>query len=325
MKVMITGAAGFVGAHVFERLVSRGYEVAGVVRGVGEQSPSSARRIAALDEICAQNSNAQLIRVDIASSLNEQIPNFKPDACVHLAGRSSVRESLQNPGLYESANGQFSMRLLEALRLAGCRRVVHASTVMVYGKDAPRPYREDAIGTMPASFYGASKLAIETQMNTWRALHGMETVNLRLFSTYGPGLRADCVPHLIASAIVAQRAFNVFGDGSSVRDYVAVEDVVEAIELSLSAAWRSNFPLALNIGSGVGTRLIDLIRMLERGLRAELQIEFKPAVAGELAAITADVSAAQRELNWSPSVKIDAGMLGLTDWFRTQTDSRARD
>lgn len=284
MRILITGARGFIGGHLSKHLASRGHELQPFVRG---------------------------------DSL-DLIASFKPEVCIHLAGRSSVRESLQNPALYEDANCRFSMALLEALRGAGTRRVIHASTVMIYGKDAPLPYAEDRIGSTPASFYGASKLAIEAQMNTWQTLHGVETINLRIFSVYGPGLRPDCVPHLIASAILEGRTFNIFGNGSSIRDYVAVGDVVSAFDAALNAQWGSDFPLALNIGSGRGTSLMELIGMLETGLQKKLKIEFKPPVAGELHAIVADVSRARQFLDWQPRANLGAEIRALSVWFQTR-------
>ena len=315
MRIVVTGAAGFIGGHLFQRLLQQGHVLCGIVRTIEETSPTRVASAAKLQSVIEGHPNAVLRACNSLDSLLEIVARFRPDACVHLAGRSSVRESLQNPGLYEDANCRFSMGLLEALRAAGCRRVVHASTVMVYGKDAPAPYCEKHLGSSPLSFYGASKLAVETQMNAWRALHGMETINLRLFSVYGPGLRRDCVPYLIASAILENRGFNLFGDGSSQRDYVALEDVLAAIEAALSVRWTDSFPTALNIGSGKGTRLIDLIQLLERGLGKKLTLEFKPPVQGELHSIIADVNQTEASLGWRPRVELAEGMGRLAKWF----------
>src|SRR5262249_13070840 len=157
--------------------------------------------------------------------------------------------------------------------------------------------------------------AIETQMNTWRVLHGMEAINLRFFSVYGPELRADCVPYLIASAIENDAEFTVLGDGSSVRDYIEIEDVLDAIEAALVAPYNPQFPTALNIGSGMGTRLSDLIRLIEGGMRKSARVVHKPAVAGELPTIVADMRKSKEVLDWAPRVKIDDGMRRFSEWF----------
>ena len=317
MRILITGASGFIGSNLFEHLARKNACVAGVVR-VKNQSAPSVKRAACLEKFVQAHPNASLVRCPDFGGLAALFAEFSPTACVHLAGRSSVRESFQNPGMYADANGAALIEVLEAARGTGCRRIVHSSSVMVYGKDAPLPYNEAHIGSTPASFYGASKLAAETILNAWRALHTMETVNLRLFSVYGPDLRPDSVPHLIASAIREERDFTVFGDGSSVRDYVEIDDVVNAIEAAIAVPWTNDFPTALNIGSGVGTRLLDLVRLIERGLNKKGCLVHKPAVAGELHTIVADNANAKRVLNWKPRVELRDGVARLTDWFNAQ-------
>ena len=255
MRILITGATGFIGSHAFARFARAGYSIAGFVRESQHPTALQTRRYAKLNEVVSTHANASLIRGQNFGDVKTSIAEFSPTVCVHLAGRSSVRESLTNPGLYADANIASTIELLEAIRPTGCRRVVHASSVMVYGKDAPSPYLESNIGTVPASFYGASKLATETMLNTYRMLHGFEAINLRFFSVYGPDLRPDCVPHLIASAIRDEREFTIFGDGSSVRDYVEIEDVVDSIDAAIRAKWRENFPAAINIGSGTGDNI----------------------------------------------------------------------
>ncbi len=318
MRILLTGATGFIGSHVFANLARDGVRVAGFVRHASNASSASAHRLAKLERIVREHPNGSLIIGSRLGDSEKAVADFSPTACVHLAGRSSVRESLNNPGIYADVNGAATIELLELLRRVGCRRIVHASSVMVYGKDAPLPYREPHIGSSPTSFYGASKLAAETLLNTWRALHGMETINLRLFSVYGPDLRPDCVPYLIASAIRDERDFTIFGDGSSVRDYVEIDDVVRAIRAAIDAPPQSkNASLSLNIGSGIGTCLTDLVRKIERGLNKKARIVHKQAVSGELPAIVADVTSARENLNWQPRVNVDVGMKKLTEWFAT--------
>ena len=319
MRILITGAAGFIGSHLFERLAREQYRVIGYVRSGGNDTAERLRKLDFLNNVTRTHPNASLIIGPTLGEVSRAIAEFSPTVCVHLAGRSSVRESLQNPGLYAAANGATTIELLEILRRCACKRFIHSSSVMVYGKDAPLPYREATLGSSPASFYGASKLATEALVNTWRALHGMEAINLRLFSVYGPELRADCVPHLIASAIRDDREFTLFGDGSSIRDYVEIDDVMRALEAAIGATWSADFPLALNIGSGVGTSLIELVRKIEQGLNKKARIVQKPALSAELPAIVAGIELARITLGWKPSVSLSDGITRMTEWFaRTQ-------
>ncbi|MEI6231793.1 MAG: GDP-mannose 4,6-dehydratase [Planctomycetota bacterium] len=315
MRVLLTGATGFIGAHFFERLARKGDTVAGFIRSVGNATLSSASRLSRLERIVETHPNARLLHAARFADAESAIAAFAPTACIHLAGRSSVRESVNHPGLYADVNCAGTIELLEVLRRAGCPRVIHASSVMVYGKDAPLPYSEARTGSAPASFYGASKLAAETVLNTWRVLHGMETINLRLFSVYGPDLRADSVPHLIASAIREQREFTVFGNGGSVRDYIEIEDVADALEAALRVRWSQDFPAALNIGTGVGTSLLEMIRTIEGAMNETARLVFKPTVPGELQAIIAECESAKRMLKWEPRVNRADGIARMAEWF----------
>jgi len=310
----VTGAAGFIGSHLVPRLLQTGHCVCGLVRGPNTSSESSRRRSAALEALQAQYQDGlQLIRPADAAALKQDLQRAKPEICVHLAGRSSVRESVACPEQYVEANYSATVGLLDALSACGCRRVVFASTVMVYGPDAPLPYREAHLGSAPASPYGASKLAGEVLLNTYSALRKLETVNLRLFAVYGPDMRRDCVPWLIASAIREGRPFTMFGDGSSTRDYIEVRDVLSAIEAA--CAGRESHA-ALNIGSGAGTTLRELIALLERHLALKAKLDCKPPVPGELAVALPDISLAKEKLNWAPRVKIEEGMARLAEWVR---------
>ena len=315
MNILVTGCAGFIGSHLLPRLLERGHAVGGLVRDNDASSDSSRRRLAGLLALQAQyKDKLRILRSAGLATLPRDVELLKPEICVHLAGRSWVRESVARPELYVEANCGTTVALLEALCSCACRRVVFASTVMVYGKDAPLPYREAHLGSAPASPYGASKLACEVLLNTYSALRKIETVNLRLFSVYGPDMRQDCVPHLIASAIMQGKPFTLFGDGSSSRDYIEIRDVLNAIEAACQG--RESHP-ALNIGSGVGTKLLELIALLERHLARKAELAHKPPVPGELSVALPDITLAREKLKWEPRVKIEEGMARLAEWFKS--------
>ena len=172
MNVLVTGAAGFIGSHLVVRLLEAGHRVTGLVHDDQTASAVSARRMAALDNLRQSHSNLVLHAWPASEpQLAGVLAGIQPEVCVHLAGRSWVRESIANPALYEQANYRATLLLLEGLRACACRRIVFASSVMVYGAAAPLPYREDALGGAPASPYGASKLGCEILMYTYGLLH----------------------------------------------------------------------------------------------------------------------------------------------------------
>jgi UDP-glucuronate 4-epimerase len=314
MNILITGVSGFLGYHLCSRLLTQGYDVTGTIRRAGMASADSRRRMKKLESMTAPgNGKLVIARSEEFEALYNTFKRSPPDVCVHLAGKSWVRESVGYPELYEEANFRFTAALLEALRQNGCRRVVFASSVMVYGKDAPLPYSEHLLGSAPSSPYGASKLACEVLMNTYAALHKIETVNLRLFSVYGPDLRADSVPHLIATAILKGQPFTVFGDGSSVRDYVEIDDVLNAIEAAINGKGSHE---ALNIGSGFGTSLLELIQTIERAMGRRVELAHKPAVPGELQTAVPDISLAMEKLSWEPKVELESGIARMAAWFK---------
>ncbi|HYF51059.1 MAG TPA: NAD-dependent epimerase/dehydratase family protein [Planctomycetota bacterium] len=314
MNIFVTGASGFLGYHLCARLLKQGHTITGTMRRAGMASADSKRRLKKLEAIANGGSRLQMARVEEYEGLYNTLQRVRPEVCIHLAGKSWVRESIGYPELYQEANHRYTAALLEALRQNGCRRVIFASTVMVYGKDAPVPYTEDLLGSAPASPYGASKLACEVLMNTYAALYNIETVNLRLFTVYGPDLRQDQVPHLIATAILRNQPFTIFGDGSAMRDYVEVEDVVNAIE---AAILGTGSHAALNIGSGFGTTLLELIAEIEKGLGKKCEVVHKPAIAGELTVAVPDITHTMEKLRWEPAVSLEQGIARMLAWFKS--------
>jgi nucleoside-diphosphate-sugar epimerase len=317
MNILVTGAGGFIASHLIPRLLAAGHTVTGTIRRAGMGSADCKRRTRQLEALC-DKSRFQIARCEEFESLYALLQRFKADVCVHLAGKSWVRESVLQPELYEEANYRATAALLDVLRQNHCRKVVFASSVMVYGKDAPLPYMEDHLGGAPASPYGASKLACEVLLNTYQALHKFQTASLRVFSCYGPELRPDCVPHLIASAILKNKPFTVFGDGLAMRDYVDIDDVVSAFERAIDrvcVAGGESYP-ALNIGSGFGTTLLELVALIEKSLGKKAELAHEPPVAGELAVAIPDISLSMEKLNWEPQVSLEQGIERMADWFK---------
>ncbi|HEY3321540.1 MAG TPA: NAD-dependent epimerase/dehydratase family protein [Planctomycetota bacterium] len=318
MKILVTGAAGFIGSHLIPRLLSHGHTVTALVRHNATCSDNGKRRLVNLEAIEAQKPrDLRIIRCENTHGLASALRGCNAELCVHLAGRSWVRESIGWPELYVEANYRYTVALAQALSAAGCQRIVFASTVMVYGKDAPLPYAENQLGSFPSSPYGASKLACEALLNTYRALGKLEVINLRLFSVYGPELRQDLVPHLIATAIMKGKPFTVFGDGSSIRDYIEIEDALNAIEAACNVP---EVHATLNVGSGFGTSVLELVHLIENALSKKAELVYKPAIEGELAVAIPDISLAMSVLKWEPAVSVESGMARMAGWFQSNID-----
>jgi len=181
MKILVTGASGFIGYHLVARLLGKGHTVIGTTRRAGMASSDSKRRLKKLESLAQTGKgHFEIARSEDFESLYAVLKRTRPEACVHLAGRSWVRESVGYPDLYEDNNYRATMAIMEALRLNDCRKVVFASSVMVYGKDAPAPYMEEMLGSAPASPYGASKLAGEAMISAYAHMFGLTGRAFRL-------------------------------------------------------------------------------------------------------------------------------------------------
>ncbi|MCW2501605.1 MAG: NAD-dependent epimerase/dehydratase [Frankiales bacterium] len=309
MRVLVTGAAGFIGSHLVDRLVADGHRVTGV-------DDLSTGKLANLAD-ARRAKGFSFHRFDITSTdLLTLVARDRPDVVCHLAGQMDVRRSVADPLHDTRTNVLGTVNVLEACVRTGVPRVVFASSGgTVYGEPPSVPVTERA-ALRPASPYGAAKAAAETYVAAYARLHGLRGVSLRLGNVYGP--RQD--PHgeagvvsIFAGALVAGRPTTVFGDGTSSRDYVYVEDVVDAFLRCLGGKGDGR---RLNVGSGRATSVRALHALVAKAVGAPDAPEFAPPRSGELQAVALDSSAARRALGWEPAVTLEDGLARTVDWLR---------
>jgi UDP-glucose 4-epimerase len=291
VRALVTGGAGFIGSHLVDVLLARGDTVTVVDHLRSEANLVSAR---------AQG--ARLVRGDV-TDVEAMLPVFadaRPEAVYHLAAQIDVRRSVSDPSMDAHQNVGGTAAVLEAARSAGARRVILASTAGVYG-DPPRlPIAEDA-DVAPLSPYGASKAAAESYLALFSRLYGVSTLALRMSNVYGPRQNPHGEAGVIAifcAAAASGRAVTIFGDGSQTRDFVYVEDVVQAF----AAAGASDEAGAINVSTGVETSLLDLAGTL--GLATELG----PERLGEIARSSLDPSSAAARLGWRAGTPLAEGL-----------------
>ena len=311
MRVLVTGAAGFIGSHLVDRLVADGHRVA----GLDDLSTGSLKNLAD----ARKHKGLSFHRFDITSDdLREVVARDRPDVVCHLAAQMDVRKSVLDPLHDTRTNVLGTVNLLDACVRAEVPRVLFASSGgTVYGDPATLPVTERA-GLAPASPYGAAKVAGETYLEAYRRLHGLQGAVLRLGNVYGP--RQD--PHgeagvvaIFAQAMTRGQTAKIFGDGTSSRDYVHVEDVVDAFLRCLGGKGDGR---RLNIGSGVATTVRQLHSLVARAAKVADAPDFAPARPGELHAISLDSSAARRALGWQAGTALEVGLAETVEWVAGQ-------
>jgi UDP-glucuronate 4-epimerase len=312
MNFLVTGGAGFIGSHVCERLLAAGHAVWALDDLNGFYLPSLKQRN--LAEIQARHQAFVFTQGDVAdqSSVQLLVKKVKFDQIIHLAARAGVRPSLEEPALYQRVNVEGTANILEAARRDGVAKVILASSSSVYGINSKIPFAESDPVVCPISPYAASKLACEALGHVYHHVYGMDVVMLRFFTVYGPRQRPDLAIHKFARCIGAGRPIQVFGDGSSARDYTYISDIVDGIMACVHQPFGYE---VFNLGGSNPTKLSRLVELLESALGKKALVERKPDQPGDVPRTWADLSKAGRLLGYSPKVSIEAGIPLFVDWF----------
>lgn len=329
MRVLLTGAAGFIGSSVARALVARGDRVVGVDNFNRFYDPAIKEANVREIEALAPPGAFQLVRADIThdravvASLFEQ-PDTRPDAICHLAAWAGVRPSIQNPMIYQSVNIEGTMNLLELARHHGVMPFVFASSSSVYGARTNAPFTEDDRVDDPISPYAATKKAGELIGYTYHHLFGLRFIGLRFFTVYGPRQRPEMAIHLFARAIIEGRPVTMYGDGSSRRDYTFIDDCVQGVVASIDRAVSRDGYRIYNLGCSATTSLAELIALIEQATGKRAIIERKPDQPGDVPLTFADISRAQAELGYDPHTPVAAGIPKFVEWLERRMRDEAR-
>jgi UDP-glucose 4-epimerase len=312
MRALVTGAGGFIGSTLVDRLLADGHEVVGI------DNLSSGRASNLADATKSPSFN--LITDDIVTAdLDGLLAAHQPEVVFHLAAQIDVRKSVADPQFDAEVNVVGTIRLAEASRKAKVRKIVHTSSGgSIYGTPHKFPTNE-SIHTDPSSPYAASKVAGEIYLNTFRNLYGLDCSHIAPANVYGP--RQD--PHgeagvvaIFAQALLSGRPTKVFGDGSNTRDYVFVDDVVDAF---VRASGTKGGGQRFNIGTGVETSDRQLHSAVAKAAATSDEPEFAPPRLGDLKRSCLDVRLAEMILGWRPKVSLDEGVGRTVDYFRQTT------
>lgn len=317
MTILVTGAAGFIGAFVAERLLGRGETVVGVDVFNAYYDPALKEARAAR---LADKPRFRMVRMDLAdaAAFGELVEESGADRVVHLAAQAGVRYSLENPFAYERSNLAGHLSVLEACRRAPRRPVlVYASSSSVYGDRAlDGPFREDDPVDAPVSLYAATKRAAELMSHTYSRLYGLRQTGLRFFTVYGPMGRPDMAYFSFTQKILAGEPIEVFGEGRMARDFTYIDDIVDGILGALDHPPPEGGHRIFNIGDSRPVGLMRMIEVLEGALGVEARKVFRPMQPGDVTATYADVSRLSALCGYDPKVTIEEGLPRFVDWYR---------
>ncbi|MCL7388163.1 MAG: GDP-mannose 4,6-dehydratase [Thaumarchaeota archaeon] len=302
MRVLVTGATGFIGSHLCLRLLDLGMEV----HGLDDLSRGSLKRAKILE-----NSGMSLHKADVRdwATVHEVLHEVKPDAVIHLAALISVEESIRMPELYMEVNAEGTRNIVRAASNVGSGRLIYASSAAVYGNPIRLPITEDH-PTSPLSPYGLSKLMGERYV-TSEFIGREKPVILRIFNVYGPGQNpeyAGVITKFMERLSQGDPPI-IFGDGEQTRDFIHVDDVVEAFIRSLDTPL--NETAVLNVGSGRPFKIIELARMMIRLYGLNVEPIHVPPRPGDVRGSYADISLAKRLLGWNPKISLEEGLRRL--------------
>jgi UDP-glucuronate 4-epimerase len=320
MKVLVTGAAGFIGHHVARRLAeTQRCDVLGIDNLNDYYSVELKRaRLAELE----QWENFRFVQADFgdAAAFAGIYAGFRPDYVIHLGAQAGVRYSLENPAAYVHSNLTGFLNVLEACRRAPPKHLVFASSSSVYGAGATVPFRENDATDRPISFYGATKKSNELMAHSYAHLHGLTITGLRFFTVYGPWSRPDMAPILFARAICDGTPIKLFNHGRNRRDFTYVDDVVDGVVkvLLYPPAELPVPPFRLfNIGHHRPVEVVLFVRMMEELLGRKAQVELLPPQPGDMIETCAAIDRLHAAIGFAPKVTLDEGLREFVSWFHS--------
>ncbi len=311
MKVLITGAAGFIGSHLSECLLDDEWMVVGVDNFDDFYDPQIKRRNIAS---CLKNKNFQLVEADIRDSVAmDKTISDGVEIIVHLAARAGVRPSIAQPLLYADVNVNGTMVLLEAAKKHKIGKFIFGSSSSVYGNNEKVPFSEDDNVDFPISPYAATKKAGELICHTYYDLYDISITCLRFFTVYGPRQRPDLAIHKFASLIEQGKPIPVYGDGTMMRDFTYIDDIIDGTVAAMQKC--SDFNI-YNLGESRPIAVNDLVTEIEKALGKKAVKKYLPPQPGDVERTYADVTKAVNELGYNPSTTIQTGLAKFITWLR---------
>ncbi|MGB0844243.1 MAG: NAD-dependent epimerase/dehydratase family protein [Alphaproteobacteria bacterium] len=324
MKILVTGAAGFIGMHMADVLCKAGHQVLGIDNLNDYYSVDLKKaRLAHIEK--HTNFKFEICDLSHLETLNALVDDFKPEALINLAAQAGVRYSLENPHAYAQSNLVGFLNVLECCRNFGISKLVYASSSSVYGANKKIPFSETDQVATPVSLYAATKLSNEMMASAYSHLYGFTAIGLRFFTVYGPWGRPDMAPWLFTEAILNDKPISVFNQGKMRRDFTYIDDIVNGVksvldleiqpsEAKLSSSLAKH--QVYNIGNNRPIELMHFISVLEKLCGKKAQMNFKGMQDGDVVETYADIDSLNRDTGYLPTTNIEDGMAKWVEWYR---------
>ena len=326
-KILITGAAGFIGFHLSQKLLKEGYEIYGIDNLNDYYDP--ALKQARLVQLQVSNFKFQQLDLQNYEGLTKVFTEFQPDIVINLAAQAGVRYSLENPRSYIESNLDGFFNILEASRQHGVNNFIYASSSSVYGNNEKSPFSETDNVDHPVSLYAATKKSNELIAHTYSHLYKMTTVGLRFFTVYGPWGRPDMAYYFFTKAILEGKKIQLFNQGLNLRDYTYIDDIVESIKRMLDGfdslqpavendqytATKSPYYHLFNIGGSNPAPVLEFVEILENALRKKAIRELVGFQAGDVFSTEAETKTLESFINFKPTITLKEGLGEFVEWY----------
>jgi UDP-glucuronate 4-epimerase len=317
MRILVTGAAGFIGSHLCERLCARGDQVLGLdnfdafyARAVKDRNLAGLRA----------DPRFTLVEGDLrdAATLAQAFERAQPEVVVHLAALAGVRPSLMDPARYADVNVTGTQRVVDALRAAGARRLVFASSSSVYGLDSQPPFKESDPCLKPVSPYASTKRSGELLLFAAHHLYSLDVTCLRFFTVFGPRQRPDLAIHKFARRIAAGQSIELYGDGTTSRDYTFIDDILDGVVAAVDQPAPAPGYRIYNLGGSRPVPLAKLVELLGEALRTKPIVTYGVEQPGDMKRTLADLTLSHKELGYAPKISMEEGIARFVEWLKTQ-------
>jgi len=331
--ILVTGAAGFIGYHLCEKLLAQGHHVVGLdnindyydvnlkyarLQQLGIERETVAYKTTVTGP--KHGTKFQFIKLDLENrnELPKLFKQFKFDTVCNLAAQAGVRYSLENPNVYIDANIVGFLNLLECMRHNDVNKLVYASSSSVYGMNDKIPFETTDRVDHPISLYAATKKSNELMAYTYSHLYNIQTIGLRFFTVYGPWGRPDMAMFLFTDAILNDKPIKVFNNGNLSRDFTYIDDIVEGVVKTLLSTQPEEKKYFLyNIGNGSPVKLLDFIEAIEKETGKTAQKSMLPMQPGDVEKTWADTTALEKDFKYKPNSPIQEGIRNFVDWYKT--------